>query len=369
VVATVEATGIDAAARRDALADKLFGAVLGMWDVYAVHVGHRLGLYRTLADIEPATAGELAAAAGLSERYVREWLEYQAVSGILEAENPEADAADRRFALPAGHGAVLVDADDPNFLAPLAQIAVGAAHPVEGVIAAFRSGGGVPYEDYGLDLRDGQAGMNRNLFLQQLGDEYLPAIPDLHARLSSPAGARVADIGCGVGYSSVGIARAYPNVVVDGFDLDAASVEAAQDVIRQHGLEDRVTVSLRDAADPALAGRYDLVTAFECVHDMSDPVGALRTMRRLAGEGGTVLVVDERVSERFDPNAGDVERLMYGFSFLHCLPVGMADQPSVGTGTVMRPSTFRGYARAAGFADVEVLPLDNLFFRFYRLIG
>jgi SAM-dependent methyltransferase len=369
MVAMVEELGIEAATRRDALTEKLLGAALGMWDIYAVHVGHKLGLYASLADIEPATAGELAAATTLSERYLREWLEYQAVSGILEVENAEADAADRRFALPAGHGAVLVDVDDPNFLAPLAQIAVGAVKPVDGVIEAFRTGGGVPYEDYGLDLRDGQAGMNRNMFLQQLGREYLPAIPDVHARLSSPAGARVADIGCGVGYSSVGIALAYPNATVEGFDLDPASVEAAQDVIRQFGVGSRVSVSLRDAGDPALAGRYDLAAAFECVHDMSDPVGALRTMRRLAGEDGNVLVVDERASERFDPNAGDLERLLYGFSIFHCLPVGMADQPSVGTGTVMRPSTLRGYALEAGFRDLEVLPLENFFFRFYRLIG
>jgi len=133
-------------------------------------------------------------------------------------------------------------------------------------------------------------------------------------------------------------------------------------------LTDRVDVRLRDAADPALAGRYDLVTAFECLHDMSDPVAALRTMRRLAGEGGTVLVVDERVGEVFTPEGNDVERFMYGFSVFHCLPVGMADQPSVGTGTVMRPPTLRRYAQEAGFRDVEILPIDNFFFRFYRLL-
>lgn len=369
MVAMVEDLELAAAARRDALAEKLFGAVLGVWDIYTVHIGNRLGLYRALADVEPATSGELAAALGLSERYVREWLEQQAVSGILEVENPDAEAAERRFAIPAGHGAVLVDADDPNYLAPLAQITVGAAHPVEAVIAAFRSGGGVPYEDYGLDLRDGQGGMNRNLFLQQLGGEYLPAIPDVHARLSANPPARIADVGCGVGWSSIGIALAYPNARVDGFDLDEASVAAAQGFVRDAGVADRVTVELRDAADPALAGQYDLVTAFECVHDMSDPVGALRTMRRLAGPNGTVLIVDERVAERFDPAAGDLERFMYGFSILHCLPVGMADQPSVGTGTVMRPSTLRRYALEAGFRDVEILPLDNMFFRFYRLVG
>jgi cyclopropane fatty-acyl-phospholipid synthase-like methyltransferase len=202
-----------------------------------------------------------------------------------------------------------------------------------------------------------------------LGKDYLPAVPGLAARLSADPPARIADIGCGLGWSSIGMARAFPKVRVDGFDLDEPSVREGQAIVREAGLADRVTIQLRDAADPALAGGYDLVTAFECIHDMSDPVGALRTMRRLAGEGGTVLILDERVAERFDPDAGDIERLMYGFSVLHCLPVGMVDQPSAGTGTVMRTPTLRRYAQAAGFADVEVLPVENIFFNFYRLIG
>lgn len=369
MVALVEQTTIESETARDALAERLFQATLATWDVATVFLGHRLGLYGALSRIEPATPGELAAEAGLAERYVREWLEQQAVSGILACENPEADAAGRRFVLPVGHAAVLVDIDDPAFLAPLAQITVGAIHPLGALLAAFRTGAGVPYADFGTDLRLGQAAMNRNLFLQQLGYEYLPAIDDLHQRLLADPPARIADVGCGLGWSSVGMAQAYPKVRVDGFDLDPASVEEAQTILRECGVADRVDVQLRDAADPALAGQYDLVTAFECIHDMSDPVGALATMRRLAGEGGTVLVMDERVSDVFDPAAGEVERFMYGFSVLHCLPVGLEEHPSAATGTVMRASTLRGYAQAAGFAEAEVLPLEHPFFHFYRLSG
>ncbi len=367
--AVLEERTADAVSSRDALAERLFQATLGTWDIATVHLGHRLGIYRALAEVEPATSSELAAAAGLNERYVREWLEQQAVAGILACGNPNAAAGERRFALPDGHAAVLVDIDDPAFLAPLAQITIGSLHPLEQLLRAFRTGEGVPYADFGTDLRAGQAAVNRNLFLQELGSAYLPAIPDLHARLLAAPPARVADIGCGVGWSCVGMARAYPNVLVDGFDLDEASVAEAQEILRDAGVADRVDVQLRDAADPALAGRYDLVTAFECIHDMSDPVGALRTMRRLAGEGGTVLVMDERVADAFDPGAGDVERYMYGFSVLHCLPVGLEEQPSAATGTVMRAGTMRGYALRAGFQDVEVLPFEHPFFTFYRLIG
>jgi SAM-dependent methyltransferase len=291
------------------------------------------------------------------------------VAGLLEGEHPWAEPSARRFALPGGHAAVLVDKDDPAFLAPLAQITMGSLAPIQTLLGAFRTGAGVPYAAYGLDLRAVQAAMNRNLFLQELGRDYLPAVPDLHQRLLADPPARIADLGCGVCWSCVGMAQAYPTVHVDGFDLDEASVAEAQAVVREAGVTDRVEIQFRDAADAGLAGHYDLVTAFECVHDMGDPVGALRTMRRLAGEQGTVLIMDERVAESFDPAAGEVERLMYGFSVLHCLPAGLAEQPSAATGTVLRVSTLRGFAQQAGFRDAEVLPLQHPFFRFYRLVG
>lgn len=358
----------DVEAQRDALVEKLMQATIGVWDIFGVYLGDRLGLYRALAGTGPVTSGQLATRLGLSERYVREWLEQQTVSGVLDAENPEADAENRRFGLPPGHAEVLTERESLNYLSPLAQITVGAVSPIHAVAEAFRTGGGVPYSDYGVDLREGQARINRAMFLHQLGPEHLASIPDLDARLRANPPARVADIGCGLGWSSIGIAVTYPNAIVDGFDLDEASVAEAQANLREAGVADRVSIQLHDAADPALAGRYDLVTAFECVHDMSDPVGALRTMRRLAGADGTVLIMDERAEERFTAEGTDVERLLYGFSVFHCLPVGMTDQPSAGTGTVMRPDTLRGYAAEAGFSRVEILPIDTFFFTFYRLI-
>jgi 2-polyprenyl-3-methyl-5-hydroxy-6-metoxy-1,4-benzoquinol methylase len=128
-----------------------------------------------------------------------------------------------------------------------------------------------------------------------------------------------------------------------------------------------VTFAVRDAGDPTLAGQYDLVAAFEMIHDLSRPVDVLRTMKNLIAPSGAVLVVDERVGEELTPNGDEVERMMYGWSLLICLPNGMADQPSAGTGTVMRPATLRRYATEAGFSNVEVLPVENFFFRLYRL--
>jgi hypothetical protein len=228
--------------QRDALIERLLAATNGVWDILTVYLGDRLGLYRRLVELGSATSIELAAATNLSERYVREWLEQQTVTGILSLDNPGAAAAERRFRLPAGHAEVLTERDSLNYLAPLAQLTVGVMSPLQRVVESFRTGGGVPYADYGKDMHEGQAGMNRNLFLYQLGPDYLAAIPDVDARLSSNTPAKVADLGCGFGYSSIGIARHYPNARVDGFDLDEISVSAAQPLLQEHGVADRVKI-------------------------------------------------------------------------------------------------------------------------------
>jgi SAM-dependent methyltransferase len=361
------ATAEEQAQERDAFIERLMRSTAGVFDMFTIYIGHRLGFYEALADQDSLNSTELALRTGAHERYAREWLEQQTVAGILRVENADADSKARRFRLPAGHAEVLVERDSLNYMTPLAQLLVGAVHPLESIVNAYRNGGGVPYEAYGGDMREGQAGMNRAMFLKQLGAEWLAAIPDVHARFQASPSARVADIGCGAGWSSIGIAQAYSKVRVDGYDLDAPSIEMARANSSRAGLSHRVSFYTRDASDPTLAGRYDLVTAFECVHDMSDPIGALRTMRNLAGDGGVVIVADERVGDSFTEKGNDVEWMMYGWSVLHCLPVGMADQPSTETGTVMRAGTLRSYAMRAGFRDVEVLPIEHFFFRFYRL--
>jgi 2-polyprenyl-3-methyl-5-hydroxy-6-metoxy-1,4-benzoquinol methylase len=353
--------------QRDAFAEALLGAVNGFFKVHAIYLGHRLGLYGPLRGPQALTSRETAARTGMDERYVREWLEGQAVAGILEVVDEKTTARKRRYRLPPGNAEILLDRESVSYLAPLVQAAVGVARPLKAIEEAFRTGGGVGFAEYGEDLRKGVAELNRPLFLHQLGPEYLPSIPDIHRRLSADPPARVADIGCGTGWSSIGMALAYPKIRVDGFDLDDASIADARLNARQSGIYRRVRFEARDAADAALSGSYDLVTAFECIHDMADPVGALATMRRLAGLRGSILVMDERANDRFSTEENPVEQLLYGFSILGCLPAGLAERPSAATGTVMRPKTLRRYAREAGFHEIEILPIHNDFFRFYRL--
>lgn len=351
----------------DSLVERLNAASLATLELASVHVGNRLGLYRALAADGDATARELAARTGTAERYVREWLEQQAVAGFLTAHQPDASAEARRYGLPAAHRPVFVDEEDLRHLAPLATLAIGVLGPINAVLDAYRTGAGVPYDAYGADTREGIAAINRPGFVNQLAG-WLSSIPEVDTRLRTPPPARVADLACGTGWSSVAIARAYPDVHVDAIDADPESVEAARHTVAATGLGDRVHPKRRDASDPELTGRYDLVTIFEALHDMNHPVQALRAARAMLAEHGTVVISDERVAERFAAPGDELERSHYGWSVLHCLPVGMMDPDSAGTGAVMRPATVRAYAMQAGFGQVRVLPIEHESWRFYRLM-
>jgi SAM-dependent methyltransferase len=353
--------------KTEALTERLFEAVIATQEVASVHLGGRLGLYRALADGGEATPAELAAWTGTAERYVREWLEQQAVAGFLSVDDAAADPAQRRYSLPEAHRPVFVDEEDLNYLVPLTTLAVGVLRPLDALLDAYRTGNGVPYVEYGPDTRDGIAGINRPQFANLLAD-WLASIPEVDARLRAEPPATVADLACGMAWSSIAIARAYPNVIVDAIDEDAASIDAARANVAAAGLTDRVHPMVRDASDPELRGRYDLITIFEALHDMNYPVEALRTARTNLAEGGSVLVADERVAEHFRVPGDEIERFNYGWSVLHCLPVALLYEDSAGTGTVIRPDTVREYAAGAGFREVEVLPIENDFWRFYRLV-
>jgi cyclopropane fatty-acyl-phospholipid synthase-like methyltransferase len=200
-----------------------------------------------------------------------------------------------------------------------------------------------------------------------LTQEWLPAVPEVERKLHAKKGVRVADVGCGAAWSAIAIAKAYPGVRVDAFDLDEMSVKLAEKNVSDAGVQDRVTVHHRDAGDTEFAGQYDLAFAFECIHDMPQPVKVLRAMHDMLAERGTAIIADERTMDAFTITDDPMERLFYCFSTLLCLPAGMADEPSTATGTVMRASTLEAYAQGAGFRRVEVLPIEHAQFRFYRL--
>jgi SAM-dependent methyltransferase len=181
---------------------------------------------------------------------------------------------------------------------------------------------------------------------------------------------RVVEVGFGGGWASISLARRYPGLQVDGYEVDGPSVAAARANADDAGVAARVAFHLVDGADIPRDEPYDAGFAFECIHDMPQPVGVLAAMRAAVRPGAPVIVMDEAVADRFTAPGDDVERLMYGFSLLVCLPDSMASPPSVATGTVMRRETLERYAREAGFTDVEVLPIEDFgFWRFYALRG
>jgi 2-polyprenyl-3-methyl-5-hydroxy-6-metoxy-1,4-benzoquinol methylase len=347
-----------------ALTGRLFRDMVGALEMLSVYLGEQLGLYQALHADGPANSAELAARTGTTERYIREWLEHQAVSGLVEVDDPAAGPLARRYHLPPGHVPVLADTDDVGYEAYNGAMIVRAARSMPEVVKAFRSGGAPPSLPW---APEGRPEFNRAVFLNLLGKQWLPAIPDLDLRLRREPPARVADLACGTGWSSIAMAQAYPLISVDGFDLDTDAIAAAQRHAAEAGLADRVTFTAADASGPAVSGRYDLVTIIEGLHDMSRPVDALRVARGLLRDPGCVIVADEAVDEVFTAPASIEEQYHYGWSVVACLPAVMGDPDTAATGAVMRPATLRQYALEAGFQDLEILPVATDWLRFYRL--
>lgn len=363
---TTTATNIDEVAV-SAFAGRIAEAAVAAFELAAMELGNRLGLYAALAS-GSATAPELARRSGIDGRYAREWLEQQATAGIVhvDADPADGDPDERVFSLPLEHQACLLEPDSLALVAPLATFAAMAGTFLPELVTAYRAGTGISFAGYGQWIREAQEALNRPQFTNLLASEWVPTMPDVAARLEE-GGARVADIGCGCGWSSIAIARGFPGTTVIGIDTDEASIADARTNAIGAGVADRVTFTTVDAAAGA-DGYYDLVACFEALHDMAHPVEALVAMRRMAGTDGTVLIMDERAADALTVNDPDpIQRLFYAASVLHCLPVGRSEDDSAATGTVLRTSTLEAYAAQAGFASVEILPIDHDSFRFYRL--
>ncbi len=351
-----------------AFVGRVFEAALGAVDVVSMYLGDRLGLYRTMDGAGGLRAAGLASKAGIDERYAREWLEQQAVTGFVEVDDASKPADERLYTLPPAHAAALTDPDSMFHIAPLGRAFVGAITAIPMIKEAFRTGGGVAWADFGPDLIESQGDFNRPWIVNLLGTEYLPSVGDLHARLQSDPLARVADVACGVGWASIAIARSYPKVTVDGFDPDEHSIEIARRLAKEAGVDDRVYFHVSGGESVAEFGPFDLAIVIEAIHDLSHPVEVLAGIRNALAQGGTLIVADENVGDSFKAPGDAVERLMYGFSFLVCLPSAMTERPTAATGTVMRPDTFRRYATEAGFKDMSVIDsIQHDFLRFYRL--
>ena len=352
-------------------AERLFGTGLAALEAITISLGRELGLYQHLVTEMGLTPGELADRARIDARYAREWLEQQAAAGFIEVAAEAETAEERRFALSPAAAECLLRPESLASVGPLFDLMPSLARVFPAMLVdAYRNGSGVPYAAYGI--HDAEGDFNRPSFVQLLTTDWLPSVPGASERFDRKH-TSVAEIGCGEGWAAISIAKAWPSIRIDGFDNDEASVAAARRNAVEAGVSDRVRFEVADVtenlADSVANSSYDVVLAFEMIHDLARPIAALETMRRLGKPDAIHLVVDEKVGERFEAaTENPVERMFYAASVLHCLPVGMADSPSAATGTVMRPTTLRSYASDAGFSAVEVLPIDHDIFRFYRLV-
>jgi predicted O-methyltransferase YrrM len=260
----------------------------------------------------------------------------------------------------------MTDVNSLAYMGALPRVIAAIGPQLDKLLDAYRTGGGVSWAELGDHARDAQAATNRPWFESQLGGA-LASVPALNAVLAAPA-ARIADIGCCAGWSTIALARAYPDATLAGFDVDAPSIDMAEANASDAGVSDRVSFRVAGAETLTEREQFDAAFAFVCLHDMPRPVEVLAALQRGVRPDGAVVIMDEAVADSLQAPGDEVEQLMYGYSMFVCLPDGLSSTPSAGTGTVMRKPILDSYAQQAGFSRVEVLPIENFaFFRFYQL--
>jgi len=322
-------------------------------------IGDQLGLFKILATSGPSTSMELAARANISERYAREWL-----SALTSAAYLEYDPQTQRFSLPPEHAMILAMEGGPMFMGGGYQLLLGLLKPLDHVIHAFREAGGVPQAVYDANLREGMARLSASWFEHMLVQQWLPALPEVQARLAQ--GGTVADVGCGTGRALVALAHAFPTAHFVGYDRFAPALAHAVTVASAAGVANRVRFEQRDIVE-GLPGQYDLITLFDALHDIHDPVAGLRAVEQALKPDGLCLLLEMNCAERLEQNTGPAAAMLYGTSVLYNLPVSLADG-GPGLGTMGLPeSKLRSLCASAGLGRMSRLPANNPFHALYAI--
>jgi 2-polyprenyl-3-methyl-5-hydroxy-6-metoxy-1,4-benzoquinol methylase len=306
-----------------------------------VVVGERLGLYAALADSTPTTASELARRTGVDERYVREWLAAQAA-----AEYVEYDPAHETFRLPEEHAAALVEGKSPLFVPGAFLLAASLYKDEPAIVDAYRSGNGLGWHQHHHDLFTGTEKFFRPGYVANLTSSWVPALDGVEEKLRR--GARIADVGCGLGASTIILAQAYPNSTVVGSDYHEPSIELARKAAADAGVADRVTFEVAPAKAFTGTG-FDLVAMFDCLHDMGDPVGAAAHVRGALAPDGTWLLVEPMAGERLEDNLNPVGKIFYSASSTICTPASRAQEVGLALGAQASEEQLAAIATEAGF--------------------
>ncbi|RAH99378.1 SAM-dependent methyltransferase [Acuticoccus sediminis] len=331
--------------RLEAFVGRMLGELGAAGSITLARIGDRLGLYKALHAKGPMTSAELAAETGCAERYVREWLAQQAASDYLTY-----DPDTRRFTLPAEHAMVFAVEDSPVFMMGAVELSASIAREADAVMAAFRTGEGVHYDNREGCLFCAMARFFRTGYRNDLLTNWIPALSGMTERLE--AGARVADIGCGHGLALVMMAEAFPNSTFTGYDFHEGSVAAAREHAAAHGVADRVRFEVATAKD--FPGRdFDLIAFFDTLHDLGDPVGAAAHVRGALAPGGTLMVVEPQAADRLEDNFNPVGRLYYGGSTMICVPASLAQETGRALGAQAGAAVLTSVLHKAGFTEVK----------------
>jgi SAM-dependent methyltransferase len=306
-----------------------------------VVIGDKLGLYKGMAGVGPLTPAQLAAKTGTDERYIREWLNANAASGYITY-----DAATKTYSLPAEQAFALATEDSPAFLPGAFQIIAAIMKDEPKITEAFRTGHGVGWHEHDTGLFEGTERFFRPNYAANLVSQWLPALTDVVAKLES--GARVADVGCGHGSSTILMAKAFPNSTFLGFDYHPASIEWARQAAKHAGVADRITFEVASAKEfPGT--NYALVTFFDCLHDMGDPVGASNHVRSSLSPDGTWMIVEPFANDRVEDNLNPIGRVFYSASTMLCTPASRSQEVGLALGAQAGEARMREVVLAGGF--------------------
>ena len=304
-------------------------------------IGDKLGLYQAMDGAGPLTPAELAERTGTAERYVREWLSNQAAGGYVTYD-PKAGT----FTLPDEQAYALAQDDSPVFLGGFAQMVLSIYRDLPKIIDAFRTGEGVGWHEHDHELFHGTERFFRPGYAANLESSWIPALDGVEEKLR--AGARVADVGCGHGASTIVLAQAYPNSTFVGTDYHPESIDAARKAAAEAGVSDRVTFEVASAKEYPGTG-YDLVAFFDCLHDMGDPVGAAEHVRSTLAPDGTWLIVEPNANDRLEDNLNPVGRVFYGASTVICTPASLSQEVGLALGAQAGEARLRDVVTKAGF--------------------
>jgi 2-polyprenyl-3-methyl-5-hydroxy-6-metoxy-1,4-benzoquinol methylase len=321
------------------------------------YLGVKTGLFRAMAGKGAMRLDEVVQASGLQPRYVEEWLNGMASAGYLDY-----DPAAETFRLPDEHAFLLASEGTDHFMGGLYFMAPVLLRVAPDVAEAFRQGGGVPFAEFGADGVTGLDAINRGTYENRLAGYWLKALPDVLARLDN--GGRALDVGCGVGRVCIALAKAFPKAEIVGLDPDPESIRQAEAAAAAAGLNGRIRYLVRTTAEAEAGDGFDLITAFDCIHDFAAPEQTLAEIRALLKPDGTLFIVEPKAADRLEQNFNPIATMYYGFSLFHCMTQSLA-RGGPGLGTCMGPARTEKLLRAAGFTRFEVLDIRSQVNSFY----